>query len=561
MAERTSSGASGASVAAGAATAGAGLILFTLATGQFLMTLDTSVMNVSIATVAKDLGTTVTGVQTAITLYTLVMASLMVLGGKIGTIMGRKRAFAIGCVIYGCGSMTTALAPNLTVLIIGWSFLEGIGAVLIMPAIVGLVAGNFPPGARAKAYGLIAAAGAIAVAVGPVIGGFMTTYFSWRYVFAGEVVIVIAILLLARRAADDPVGARPKLDLIGAVISSAGLALVVLGVLKSSTWGWLLPKEGATSLFGLSLTIWFIIGGLFCLWLFLRWQNRLEDAGKEPLISPALLRVRQLTGGLITFLFQFLIQAGLFFIVPLFLSVVLGLSPMATGVRLLPLSLSLLVAAVGVPKAFPRANPRRVVRIGMLALIAGILVLIASLQVGADSSIVFVPMLIIGFGIGALASQLGNVTVSSVPTDKSSEVGGLQNTAGQLGASIGTALAGSILIAALTASFLAGIEANPNVPQSMKTQANTNLAAGAPFVSQSDAQAQLDKAGVPKDVSSEVIKEYNKSQIAGLRTALSILAVMGVIALFFTGRMPRKQPGSEVTDDDEPAPGAEPALA
>ena len=544
MAEKGTAVASGGTGAAAAAKAGAGLILFTLATGQFLMTLDTSVMNVSIATVANDLGTTVTGVQTAITLYTLVMASLMVLGGKIGSIMGRKRAFSLGCIIYGCGSMTTALAPNLTVLIIGWSFLEGIGAVLIMPAIVGLVAGNFPPGARAKAYGLIAAAGAIAVAVGPVIGGFMTTYFSWRYVFAGEVIIVIAILFLARRAADEPLGARPHLDLIGAVISSTGLALIVLGVLKSSTWGWFMPKEGAPSLFGLSLTIWFIIAGLFCLWLFLRWQNRLEDAGKEPLISPALLRVRQLTGGLITFLFQFLIQAGLFFIVPLFLSVVLGLSPMATGVRLLPLSLSLLVAAVGIPKLLPNANPRRVVRVGMLALIAGILVLIGSLEVGADSSIVFIPMLIIGFGIGALASQLGNVTVSSVPTEKSSEVGGLQNTASQLGASIGTALAGSILIAALTASFLAGIEANPNVPQQAKDQANVQLAAGAPFISDKDLEAQMSKAGYSQNQIDIALKQNEESQIDGLRTALSVLAVMGVIALFFTGRIPKVQPGS-----------------
>ena len=544
MAENTSARTSGAGAAA-AAKAGAGLILFTLATGQFLMTLDTSVMNVSIATVASDLGTTVTGVQTAITLYTLVMASLMVLGGKIGSIMGRKRAFALGCIIYGCGSMTTALSPNLTVLIIGWSFLEGIGAVLIMPAIVGLVAGNFEPAARPKAYGLIAAAGAIAVAVGPVIGGFMTTYFSWRYVFAGEVIIVIAILFLARRAADEAVGEKPRLDLIGAAISSLGLALVVLGVLKSSTWGWIVPNEGETSLFGLSLTIWFIIGGLFFLWLFLRWQGRLENAGKEPLISPALLRVKQLVGGLVTFLFQFMIQAGLFFIVPLFLSVVLGLSPMATGVRLLPLSLSLLVAAVGVPRAFPRANPRRVVRIGMLALIAGILVLIASLEVGAESSIVFVPMLIIGFGIGALASQLGNVTVSSVPTEKSSEVGGLQNTASQLGASFGTALAGSVLIAVLTTSFLTGIQQNPDIPQQAKDQASVNLAAGAPFISEHELEARMSEEGYSQSEIDTAVAQNEASQIDGLRTALSVLAVMGVIALFFTGSIPKKQPGSE----------------
>jgi MFS family permease len=417
MAKQTAAGKTGASAAA----AGAGLILFTLATGQFLMTLDTSVMNVSIATVAEDLGTTITGVQTAITLYTLVMASLMVLGGKVGSIIGRKRAFSLGCIIYGCGSMTTALAPNLTVLIIGWSFLEGFGAVLIMPAIVALVAGNFPPEGRPKAYGLVAAAGAIAIAVGPVIGGFMTTYFSWRYVFAGEVIIVIAILILARRASDSAVEGRPRLDLIGAVIWAAGLALFVLGVLKSSAWGWVLPKEGATSLLGLSLTFWFIIAGLFLLWVFLRWQRRLERAGKEPLIAPSLLRLHQLTGGLVTFLFQFLVMAGVFFIVPLFLSVVLGLSPMETGVRLVPLSLSMLVAAVGIPRFLPQASPRRVVRLGLLALFAGILVLIASLEVGADSSIVFVPMLIVGLGMGALASQLGSVTVSAVPTEQTSE--------------------------------------------------------------------------------------------------------------------------------------------
>ena len=545
MAENTSAAASGAGGAAAAAKAGAGLILFTLAAGQFLMALDSSVMNVSIATIANDLGTTVQGVQTAITLYTLVMASLMILGGKIGGMIGRKRAFSIGCIIYGCGSLTTALAPNLTVLIIGWSFIEGIGAILIMPAIVGLVASNFPPKGRPRAYGLVAAAAAIAIAVGPVIGGFMTTYFSWRYVFAGEVIVVIAILFLARRAADEPVGKRPHLDLVGVVVSSAGLALVVLGVLMSSTWGWFLPKEGATSFLGLSLTIWFIIAGLFLLWLFLRWQQRLERTGKEPLIAPSLFSHRQLTGGLVTFLFLFLIQAGVFFTVPLFLSVVLGLSPMETGMRLVPLSLALLAAAAGVPRFLPQANPRRVVRVGLLALIAGLVVLIASLEVGADSSIVFVPMIIIGLGIGALASQLGNVTVSAVPTEQSSEVGGLQNTATQLGASLGTALAGSILIAALTASFLAGIEANPSVPQQAKDQANVQLAAGAPFISDKDLETQMKAAGYSQAEIDIAVDQNEKSQIDGLRAALSVLAVMGVISLFFTGRIPKKQPGSE----------------
>src|SRR3954467_15789156 len=188
------------------------VVLMTLAAGQFLMTLDTSVMNVSIATVAKDVGTDVTGIQTAITLYTLVMATLMITGGKLGSILGRKRAFAIGCVIYGVGSFTTSIAPSLPVLIFGWSFLEGVGAALILPAIVALVAANFRPEGRPRAYGLVMAAGAIAVAVGPLIGGIFTTYLSWRLVFAGEVLIVLAILVLTRRIEDEPRGARPQID-------------------------------------------------------------------------------------------------------------------------------------------------------------------------------------------------------------------------------------------------------------------------------------------------------------------------------------------------------------
>src|SRR5437773_1271329 len=207
----------------------AGIVLVTLAAGQFLMTLDSSVMNVSIATVAKDVGTTVTGIQTAITFYTLVMASLMITGGKVGQILGRKRAFAIGCVIYGCGSLTTALAPNLAVLIVGWSVLEGVGAALIMPAIVALVASNFARPQRPRAHGLVASAGAIAVAAGPLIGGLFTTYLSWRWVFAGEVLIVLIILAFTRRIADTPAAKGTRLDLVGTVLSALGLALSVYG--------------------------------------------------------------------------------------------------------------------------------------------------------------------------------------------------------------------------------------------------------------------------------------------------------------------------------------------
>jgi MFS family permease len=531
------------------AAAAAGIVLLTLASAQFLMTLDSSVMNVSIATVAKDVGTTVTGIQTAITFYTLVMASLMITGGKVGQILGRKRAFAIGCVIYGCGSFTTALAGNLTVLIVGWSVLEGVGAALIMPAIVALVASNFARDQRPRAYGLVASAGAIAVAAGPLIGGLFTTYASWRWVFVGEVLVVLIILGLTRHMADTPAEEGARLDVVGTVLSALGLGLIVYGVLRSGTWGFVQPKADAPSWLGLSPVIWLILVGGVVLRVFLWWENHRLARGAAALVDPAMLRNRTLRGGLTSFFFQYLLQAGLFFAVPLFLSVALGLSAIATGVRLLPLSLTLLLAAVGVPKVYPNASPRRVVQIGFLALFAGIVVLVAALDAGAGPEIVTWPMLLAGLGIGALASQLGSVTVSSVPDEQSGEVGGIQNTMTNLGASIGTALAGAVLISALTTSFLTGVQNNPDVPKDLASQAQVELAGGIPFISDKDLQAQLDKAGVPAKTADAIVAENADARIAGLRSALSLLAVIALIALFFSRRIPTKQPSAALASE------------
>jgi MFS family permease len=539
-----------ADIAPAARAVGATVVLLTLAAGQFLMTLDSSVMNVSIATVAKDVGTTVTGIQSAITAYTLVMAALMITGAKIGALIGRKRAFAIGCVVYGCGSFTTSIAPSLPVLLFGWSFLEGVGAALILPAIVALVAGNFAAARRPAAYGLVAAAGAVAVAVGPLIGGFCTTYFSWRWVFAGEVVIVLAILVLTRRIADAPVETRPRLDLVGAVLSALGLGLIVFGVLRTGEWGWIQPKPDGPSWAGLSPSVWLSLAGLVVLWLFFRWQGFLEARGREPLVRPALLRNRQLGGGLTMFFFQFLVQAGLFFVVPLFLSVCLGLSALATGARLLPLSITLLVAALGIPRLLPHVSPRLVVRSGILALFAGTVVLLAALDPEAGAEVVFVPMLLIGLGIGALASQLGAVTVSAVPDEHSSEVGGVQNTMTNLGASLGTAIAGSIMIASVSAAFLANIQQSPAIPSAVKSQAQVELAGGVPFVSDSDLEAALDKTGASSSASAAAVEAYANARIDGLQSALVILALLSLGALFLAQRIPQSQPSG--AGDDGP---------
>ncbi|MFF3207592.1 MFS transporter [Streptomyces sp. NPDC002962] len=520
------------------------IVLLTLAAGQFLMALDSSVMNVSIATVAEDVDSTVTGIQGAITAYTLVMAMLMIPGGKVGALIGRKRAFMIGCVIYGCGSLTTALAPNLPVLLIGWSLLEGIGAALILPAIVALVAGNFAVERRPAAYGLVAAAGAVAIALGPLIGGVATTYFSWRWVFAGEVILVLGILVLARRAADAVPDRRPRIDLFGAALSALGLGTFVFGVLRSSQWGWFRPKPDAPSWLGVSPVVWLMLAGLFLIWVFLRWETRLVARGREPLVQPALLGNKQLTGGLTMFFFQYLVQMGVFFVVPLYLSVALGLSALKTGARILPLSLTLLAAAILIPRLLPDVSPRRVVRSGVLAMFAGAVILMAALDADAGAEIVTIPLLLIGLGMGALASQLGSVTVSAVPDEQSAEVGGVQNSVTNLGASIGTALAGSIMIATLTTSFLTSIEQNPDVPDRVKSEASVQLQSGAPFLSDAQLKAVLEDADATDAVTDAALDANTEARLDGLRAALAVLALAAVVALFFTHRIPTTQPRS-----------------
>jgi MFS family permease len=515
-------------------------VLLILASGQFLMTLDSSVMNVSIKSVANDLGTTVTGIQTAITLYTLVMAAFMITGGKIGALIGRRRAFAIGLVVYGCGSLVTALSPNLTVLIIGWSGLEGLGAALIMPAIVALVAGNFPQERRSYAYGLIAAAGAIAVAAGPLIGGAVTTFASWRWVFAGEVVVVGVILVGLRRIEDTPPEARVRFDGLGAALSVVGLSLTVFGVLRSGVWGFVKPKPGGPSVLGVSPVVWLVLLGLLVIGALLLWEGHLESSGGEPLFRPSMFSNVQMTGGLVAFFFQFMVQSGIFFTIPLFLSVVLELNALQTGLRLLPLSVTLLAAALLIPRLAPNASPRLVVRLGMLVILIGTLILVAGLDPGANAGIVLIPMALVGVGIGALASQLGAVTVSAMPDSESAEVGGLQNTFTNFGASLGTALVGAVLIGSLTTGFIQGVTDNPAVPAEVTSTATVQMESGIPFISDSELRTQLASTDLSTTTQDAIVSENASARLLGLRSALWLVALLIVVGLFFTGMLPKR---------------------
>ena len=306
------------------------------------------------------------------------MAAFMLVGAKLGDIWGRDRAFAIGLAVYGAGSLTTAIAPNLTVLLFGWSLVEGLGAVLVVPAIAALVAANYEGKERALAYALIGGVAAAAVAAGPLIGGWVTTNYTWRLVFVGEVVIVAVILLFRRRMQPAPRAERvPQLDVVGATLSAIGLALIVFGILQSSTWGWVQPNnppiingEPFTPL-GFSPVLFMILGGLGFLAAMATWEERRERLGKDALVDLSMLGIARLRAGLTTLGGQQLVLMGTFFVLPVYLQTVLGLDAFETGLKLFPLSISMLIAALLGPRMAARRSPKRVAQVGLIFLALG----------------------------------------------------------------------------------------------------------------------------------------------------------------------------------------------
>jgi MFS family permease len=531
-----------------------------LASAQFVMVLDTSVMNVAISQIVEDIDTTIQGVQTAITLYTLVMAAFMLLGAKLGDILGRNRGFAIGLAIYGAGSLTTALSPNLPVLLIGWSGVEGFGAVLVIPAIAALTAASYQGRERAIAYALLGGVAAIAVAAGPLIGGWVTTQYSWRYVFAGETVVVTLILLLRGlipRA--EGTQRRPRLDGVGVALASSGLGLVVFAILRSSVWGFVLPRNpptiGGTEItpLGFSPVPFLVLGGLALLGAFVVWEQRRARRGEDQLLDPDLLRFAQLRAGLSSLLGQQLVLMGTFFVIPVYLQVVLGFDAFETGKRLLPLSVAMLTFALLGPRMGARRSPRAVAQLGLIAVGIGAIVMLATLDVQLNDTGFKVALAIIGAGGGLLASQLGNVIMSSVPPAKSSEGGGLQGTAQNLGSSLGTALIGAVLLASLATGFGERITENPDVPAAARETIVANTEQGIDIVPVGDVEQAAIDGGLTPDQAQAVAADYGDAQLEALRLALGAVALAALLSLWFTRRLPKGSlAGADLSEESTP---------
>ena len=527
-------------------------ILVVLAAAQFLMVLDQAVMNVSISQLVEDFDTEVTTIQAVITLYSLVMAALMIAGGKIGDIWGRRRAFAVGHAIYGVGSLLTALAWSVPVLTLGWSVLEGIGAALVLPALAALTARSFQGADRALAYGVLGGVSGAGIAVGPILGGWVTTNLTWRVVFAGEVLVVAFILLGYRRLPDDRGRPGAQLDTVGAVLSAAGLAAIVLAVLNASSWGWLQPRNSPIEPFGFSLTPFLIAAGAGALALFRVWQRRREAQHREPLIHLALLKIAALRGGLVMFLFQNLILMGIFFAIPLYLQIVQGFDAFETGLRMLPVSVTLFVTALLGSRLSGRMSPRLLVRAGTLLNVLASLLLLGTIEPEIDTVPFGIAMAVLGIGMGLMVSQLGNVVQSAVGEEDRSEAGGLQYTAQQLGASLGTALIGAVVISGLIASFSANVSANPQISADIQEQVGVRLAGDVSFVSTAQVRSAAEEAGVDAATTDALVADYADSQLKALKTGLLVAALLSFAAFLSAGNLPaRAGPAkAEAPDND-----------
>jgi len=535
-------------------------VLGALGAAQFLMVLDQAVMNVAISQLVEDFDTTVTTIQAVIALYALVMAGLMLTGGKVGDILGRRRAFAIGLVIYGAGSALTAASWNVPSLMLGWSILEGIGAALVLPALFALVAGNYRGGERALAYGVLGGVAGAGIAVGPILGGWATTELSWRVVFVGEVVVALGILAATRLIREpEAEGRPPALDWFGAVLSAAGLALLVFGVLQASNWGWLAPRSSPLEPFGFSLTPFVIGAGGLLLGAFVAWERRRERLGLDPLVHLPLLRISVLRGGVSMFLAQNLILMGVFFTVPLFLQIVQGLDALETGVRMLPASVGLFVTALAGSALSRRFAPKPLVRAGLGVVLVAILMLLATIEPELDNASFLVAMGVLGVGMGLIVSQLGNVVQSAVGDADRSEAGGLQSTAQQLGSSLGTAFLGAVVITGLIAAFTANVASDARISDDVSKQLEVHLSAGGSFVASDEVRAGAESAGVDPATTDALVENYEDAQLKALKTAFLFAAFLTVCAFWTTRHLPAQR-FDEMRSGAGP-PDPEPALA
>ncbi|MCX6374179.1 MAG: MFS transporter [Actinobacteria bacterium] len=561
-----------ATLPAGQKTAAAGapalpfkLILIALCMAQFINAYDTTAMNVAVTSVVKSLGTTVSGVQSALVLYSLVMASFMLIGGKLGDVWGRRATFTIGISMYGVGALITAFSMGLPMMIVGWSLLEGLGSALMIPAIFAIVGTIFPAGKpRVSAFAAVGAMAAMGAALGPLICGFLTTYLTWRVSFLLEVCVVLATLALTTRI-KVPKTKRPaaKLDYLGAVLSALGLALVVLGVLQAGKFGWTAARVpmigwGRTLIpeGGISPVIPFVVAGVVVLLLFAVWERHMLKAGKDALLNIGMLKKRAVLFGLLAIIAFMFMQAGFLFVTPVFMQMALGYSAFHSGLLILPMTVMIIIVATRVSKLTQIIAPRLIVQVGMLVLVGGILLIALELKATAQQWEFLPGMIVAGIGIGLINAPLMNITQGAVPAKEQSEISGLSRAMSNLGGAFGTAIAGAVLMSTLIATFSGAVEQFAGIPASEKARVVHDLRYDAQTVSNAQVTIYLKSKNEPAELVQKFVQFNQEARNKGLQNALVAIATLGLFGFVMSCFLPggkSKKPAAEPEANAPPA--------
>jgi len=494
-----------------------------LAMAMFVLVVDTSIMNVSISNVVEDLHTTASGVQSAIALEALVSAAFILIGSKIGDLFGRKRAYVLGLLGYAVGALAMALAQNLIAIVIFWAIIGGLGASLLLPAMQSLIHGNFEGAMQRKAYALVGASAAIAAAVGPLVGGFITTFLSWRIAFLLEDVIIIVVLSGIKLVRDAPYTGPRHIDPVGAILSIVGMGGVVLGIL---VW-----QEGGEAVAAL------IAVGAVGLGSFGWWLVRRKRAGKPTLIDPDLFRLPTFRLGISGQLFQQIALGGMMIALPIYLQMVLEYNAMQAGLSLAPLSLTMFGVAVLAGKRAGRRRPAGIIRVGFVLLAVGVAVLLPFVPRVSSGWWLVLPLAIAGAGLGLLVSQLNNYTLGPVSEERVSEAAGVNSAGGSFGLSFGLAFAGAIMLATLSIVFTQKAENSTVLAPAQQQQVATALEHDAEVMSNTALNEQL--AGQPAAIQDEIVRINTESRPIALQVALAVPLIAALLGLLIAFRMAR----------------------
>ena len=473
-----------------------------LSAAMFVLVVDTSLMNVSISAVVEDLNTTVSGVQSAIALEALVSAAFILISSKIGDLFGRKLAYTLGLLAYAIGATAMVLAQDLRLVIIFWAIVGGLGASLLLPAMQSLIHGNFEGAAQRRVYAMVGAAAAIAAAIGPLVGGFITTVLTWRVGFALEVVVIAVVLSGLGLVKDVKFTGERRIDLVGAAFSVFAMGGVVLGIL---VW-----QEGGEAVAAL-LAIGFVSLGLLAWWLVRR-----KRRGEVPLIDPGLFSSKPFRIGISGQMMQQIALGGLMIALPIFLQMVLEYTALGAGLMLAPLSLSMFAVATLAGRRAGKRRPALIIRLGFALVVLGVLLLLPLVpRVDPQTGwwLAF-PLAIAGAGLGLLVSQLNNYTLAPIEAERISEAAGVNSAAGSFGLSFGLALAGSLMLASLAFNFTTLANESVVLPPEDKEQVATVLNEDAEVMSNTALTEQL--AGEPAEIQAEVIRINNEARPRGL---------------------------------------------